>query len=597
MFRRLAQACSYPQRILKPGPKLGSVRKKVSKRGRHDDSAFHDNLNQASQANNTVVTYGNSGFQSQLGEEPVQRQLTLPEDSSSPTSLNHTKDMLSLSFIIHPSHETCGPEEDRDHHEELSQGQISEESLLTKASYTFGMTSASIKSLVEIFFNTFTSFHLFRPAKFWFQLASVDKSSDVHALLASILMFSVKYQEIYYPNEQQCELMHDSLTEHISVDVAIKHVDHALFTCGHDLPSLALLQSLVPLSHYLLTSGVRGRAWRYLGNCVRIAYELNLHLIDARKSPSSGLSVPAKWAEDEEKRRAWWAIWEMDVFASTIRRCPTAINWQQNEVLLPAEDECWQEDRPQLRCFLESGIITSIKALQVSGNQSPVAWFIVVNSIMKEAQTISSPMGINRTPDGENSSADEVVLPTLQERDVSLRLTTLSNVVRCFSMALPSRLKFQNQRLNFTTLPVIRDSVSQSGVQRARDLHSAIYSIHLMTQLTILMALKYTTFKRGLIERLFLKMKDKSDGHEVSETGDALRQYFDASESVLNVILMSSEGHYRYVNPFLANTIWLACAVQLLKKELASSGAVELEAAESNFEVLRKGYKKRQQML
>ncbi|KAL1968429.1 hypothetical protein VTN77DRAFT_1958 [Rasamsonia byssochlamydoides] len=28
-----------------------------------------------------------------------------------------------------------------------------------------------------------------------------------------------------------------------------------------------------------------------------------------------------------EKRRAWWAIWEMDGYATTIRQTPTAVLW------------------------------------------------------------------------------------------------------------------------------------------------------------------------------------------------------------------------------------------------------------------------------
>ncbi|KAI1046224.1 hypothetical protein LB505_009848 [Fusarium chuoi] len=81
----------------------------------------------------------------------------------------------------------------------------------------------------------------------------------------------------------------------------------------------------------------------------------------------------------------------MDVFASTIRRTPTAISWSQMEVLLPAPDANWYQDNPAGSCFLEQEPGQRWKALQESGNVSPKAWFIVINSLMKDAQVISCP--------------------------------------------------------------------------------------------------------------------------------------------------------------------------------------------------------------
>jgi hypothetical protein len=38
---------------------------------------------------------------------------------------------------------------------------------------------------------------------------------------------------------------------------------------------------MILLAHGQLTQGVRGKAWRPLGTCVRLAYELNLNLVDS----------------------------------------------------------------------------------------------------------------------------------------------------------------------------------------------------------------------------------------------------------------------------------------------------------------------------
>jgi hypothetical protein len=117
-----------------------------------------------------------------------------------------------------------------------------------------------------------------------------------------------------------------------------------------------------------------------------MAYEMNLHLIDsARLRSRSSQQSTTNWVQDEESRRAWWSIWEMDVFASTVRRRPTALNWSQNETYLPSSDESWYENRPISGCLLHTSITKRWKVLESSRNRSPKAWFIVVNSLMRDA--------------------------------------------------------------------------------------------------------------------------------------------------------------------------------------------------------------------
>jgi len=153
------------------------------------------------------------------------------------------------------------------------------------------------------------------------------------------------------------------------LELASRFFEEAIHECGDEAPQLCILQAMILLAHGQLTQGVRGKAWRSLGTCVRLAYELNLHLVDA------GHARPVADARErcdfEEKRRAWWAIWEMDIFASTVRRCPTAMDWSQNETLLPIEDEYWFQNKPRASCFLEKDLVRRWKVLQESGNHWP----------------------------------------------------------------------------------------------------------------------------------------------------------------------------------------------------------------------------------
>jgi hypothetical protein len=194
------------------------------------------------------------------------------------------------------------------------------------------------------------------------------------ALLAAMLAFATRSLDAETASELNAANIcpsNDDCGSHF-IDQAISALNEAIRECGDDPVPLSLLQALVLVTHWLLIRNARGRAWRYLGTCVSVAYELNLHLVDSEDE--AGEPDSSCWCTDEERRRAWWAVWEMDVFASIVRRCPTIIDWSQMKTCLPAQDDRWFRGQPQRSCLLYSSAIDRIRALKLSGNQSPVAW-------------------------------------------------------------------------------------------------------------------------------------------------------------------------------------------------------------------------------
>jgi hypothetical protein len=572
------QVCSYPDRVLKPGPKLGSKNAR-SKRRRSsiDEDTLHGERNSHQPG---------SGTGPECSPMP-----------GSPTTMNDNREMQSLSFIIHPSHELTspgGPKHDSPSHTFANGG-----AFILAACSAMHITSDVFVVLVENYFKTFMSFRLFPKTRFWSHLREIEDEESATALLAAIVAFAVKLWE---PNESEVTL--NTLVANLStsslINLAIKSADKALANCGDDAPPLHLLQALVLISHWLLIQGVRGRAWRYLGVCIRVAYEINLHLVDSGRPQDWVDEDPVRWAQDETKRRAWWAIWEMDVFASVIRRCPTAISWLQNETVLPAEDEMWEQQRPQQSCVLEITTLSRCKALQLTGNQSPWAWFIIINSIMKDAQTISSPMGVDKAASMDSLDARSAAqyfaeMRTERIEETRKRLTTYYNAARYFSMALPQSLKYRGQYLSFERgVP----ANGQGGVKMLRELHTGIYSIHLMTQLAFLMTLKYHLFRRApptaaVGDGTFAQALDQNDpeaSRSQCRSQKDVDEYFEAASSILNITNRSNDQLHRYINPFLVNTIWLAAAVQLLKRELFCTKQAEKDLVTSNFEVLRMSY-------
>lgn len=432
--------------------------------------------------------------------------------------------------------------------------------------------------------------NLFREPQFGNRLHRKVPCTHVCALLAAISAYAAQFCPEEVKKQWDNEGFNDKLPSEHFQTLALAYVDEALKECGDEPPSLCILQALVIATHLQLTQGVRGKAWRSLGTCVRLAYELNLHLIDFDREQIDNIDVE-KWCWREEKRRAWWAIWEMDVFASTIRRTPSAIDWSQMETLLPVEDKHWFSGRVQPSCFMERDPIHRWKALHVSGNRSPKAWFLVINSLMKDAQTISSPRSIpNRTPchkDHPQRSGlqDGLKRITALSDEANQKLETLANSVQCFSMVLPDGLRYRDQYLSF-------EARAHGQLSSKRQDHCSIYNIYVMVQLANMMIHRYDVFQslRPRNKRDYDPGKANPAGPTSQKESMALSQYFEAADYILTIVSRRCDVHIRYINPFLSSTIWLAPAIQIFRQEF-EHGETRRTFIRSKFELLHMTYK------
>ncbi|EHK25591.1 uncharacterized protein TRIVIDRAFT_133842, partial [Trichoderma virens Gv29-8] len=437
---------------------------------------------------------------------------------------------------------------------------------------------------VDVYFDHMVAINLFHEPTFRAKVSSIAIESmlQAQALLVAMLAFAA----CFYTTTA------DETDPSRFLALAFTKIDEALQECGDEAPPLCLLQALIIATHCQLTLGVRGKAWRSLGMCIRLAYELNLHLVDADRPdryPAVNVDVQ-QWVEDEERRRAWWATWEMDVFASTIRRTRPAMDWSQMETLLPVEDHYWFQNQPKPSCFMELDAVYRWKVLQESGNESPKAWFLVINSLMKDAQVISSPrMGGVRS---QRRPRD----PT--EGDALKKLELLANSVHCFSLALPKHLQYRNQYLDF-------DGRAAGELSSPRQIHCGIYNIYVMTQLARIMIHRYGVFggrklngggaapgSQGAAAAAANRSSRSSGTRSPHDGGKlALLQYFEATDNILTILSRSSVDHIRHINPFLSSTIWLASAVQLLRMQFAED-EISRTLIKSKFEALYLTYRR-----
>ncbi|KND93288.1 hypothetical protein TOPH_02354, partial [Tolypocladium ophioglossoides CBS 100239] len=508
--------------------------------------------------------------------------------------LGSRSNLQDISFILHPSHESTSPENDRTSQARMSTGSQHGSSCLDGTATALGVTRACIDEMIKLYFDNMVGINLFHEPTFFAKINCIESSAQTHALLAAMLAFASNF---YEPSKTSGAYFGSSDTldghKHSArfLNLALSYTDEALKDCGDEAPPLCILQAFIIAAHCQLAQGVLGKAWRTLGTCVRLAYELNLHLIDMKDSENPGEADPKTWCDNEEKRRAWWAIWEMDVFATTIRRTPTAVDWSQIETMLPVEDECWFQNQIRPSCYLDVDPISRWRSLRDSGNQSPKAWFIVINSLMKEAQKISSPRGIRLHSQLHNRSLG--TMSTQQSgttEHARQKLESLANAVQCFVLALPAHLRYGSQYLGF-------DARVPGQLSSIRQLHSSIYNIHVMTQLARLMIHRYSVFSSH--SRLAPPKARQSNDSAWKETSPqnrnadniAIRQYFEAADNILTIVNRSCDDHIQYINPFLSYTIWLASAVQLVHRGFTRPGTSRC-LVKSKFDVLHLTYKR-----
>jgi hypothetical protein len=149
-------------------------------------------------------------------------------------------------------------------------------------------------------------------------------------------------------------------------------------------PSLRLLQGFILLTYHDLALKPSFQTWLSVSTCCRIAYSLFLHQIDKDASTKDD-EDPLLWAKKEEKRRAWWVIYQMDNFASVIASRPFNLDASRMNVRLPVSDSDW------FSYALSPSVMISANGLDWqrlvdSKIQNAYAWYMISNVLIRAAQ-------------------------------------------------------------------------------------------------------------------------------------------------------------------------------------------------------------------
>lgn len=185
-----------------------------------------------------------------------------------------------------------------------------------------------------------------------------------------------------------------------------------------EVPTLQYLQGCILYSFYYYTNVPNSRGWLLAGVVLRLAFDLELNRID--EDGGQGLTNE-QWVYREERRRAWWLVWEIDAFGSTLFSRPYGIDMREVSVLLPVSDETWFAEIPVASVLLDPRPTVAWKVLQGSENQDERAWFLVGNYLMTLAHT----------------------LPRRTRGFLSQELQELGAVLTCFRLCLPQHFHLE----------------------------------------------------------------------------------------------------------------------------------------------------------
>lgn len=199
-----------------------------------------------------------------------------------------------------------------------------------------------------------------------------------------------------------------------------------------DEPTLRMLQARILLAYYQLTSGPSFQGWQATGICCRMAYSLSLHQIDRKgtKANSPQVVSDSEWVALEEKRRAWWAVYEMDNFSSISACKPFNIDTTRMEVLLPISDAAWtSKQRLKSAPLSPNGPSEIWRSLQGCENQDAYAWYLVCNGLLRTAQQMFDR-------------------PECAVEDLKI----LQSALHCFALGLPNKFSLSGSNMMFDEL-------------------------------------------------------------------------------------------------------------------------------------------------
>ncbi|KEF57392.1 uncharacterized protein A1O9_05309 [Exophiala aquamarina CBS 119918] len=256
--------------------------------------------------------------------------------------------------------------------------------------YDLRMPTEVVHELIDLFFERIQCFlPLFHQPRFLHRFKSLTDETSGYSILKkedAFILNGVMAMSSRFSNSPFFDNMAPCTRGQIFAAKARALYDVAFSHDSRWQPSLALLQGCILLSFHEQTNRPSTSSWFLIGSSVRLALELGLNNIDAEKDELQvAQRTPDEWVVTEEKRRAWWAVWELDVFSSTILRRPYCVDKEHMAVLLPIPDTEWFADTPVPSTMINTNTAQIWDTLHDHLHLGARAWFLVSTFLMARA--------------------------------------------------------------------------------------------------------------------------------------------------------------------------------------------------------------------
>jgi len=159
----------------------------------------------------------------------------------------------------------------------------------------------------------------------------------------------------------------------------------ARLRAGSQYASLKWLQGCILLAYYHQACRPPWQEDFPLVACIRLAHRLELHSIDEMVPDLSDNTTVSEWMSKEEKRRAWWVVWELDAFDAVMKHHPFLLDRNRMHVRLPVSDEDWFAGTPKASEAIIGDVSQCWRSLRDTPNKDPKAWFYISNYFLAQA--------------------------------------------------------------------------------------------------------------------------------------------------------------------------------------------------------------------
>ncbi|KAJ5953915.1 hypothetical protein N7501_008194 [Penicillium viridicatum] len=234
-----------------------------------------------------------------------------------------------------------------------------------------------------------------------------------------------------------------------------------LSTRDNDLPQIEYVQACILILYYDQMKKSFRRGWTSAGRCIRAIQLMRLFEVDRpQHKVESG-----DWIQKEEKRRAFWVVYSLDIFISLQGEWPLSLLEHTNFIRLPAPESDFQNGRS-----VEMPFLATVLSSNTSSVFSPFTESIIFATIIRRVTTNTCDCSVK----GSKSLSEKQISLSMI---VQTRLKALSSKYQNFVFPLPDDPMHMFTMMLAQASVLYLYSMQHSLVRKAQNNQSAVLTL------------------------------------------------------------------------------------------------------------------------